>query len=128
MLSRIGAAAVIAAGVALIATQSASAARVYAGQPPGSSGFQQVLTLSSNGKKVTGLTFHFDVSCSTDFRTVDFGSATVVDDLPDTLQFGAHYLKAKISNKGKKLSGTLVGADQVGDATVETMNANLAAR
>jgi hypothetical protein len=114
---------ILAASFALIATQSASAARVYAGQPPGSSGFQQVLTLSNNGKKVTGLTFHFDVSCPTDFRSVDFGSALVVDDMPDAMIFGEHYLFARIS--GNKLSGTLVGVDRAGDTTVELMSAQL---
>ena len=116
---------VIAAGVlALAASQSASASRVYAGQPKNTSGFQMVMTLSNSGKKVTALTFHFDTSCTASkFETVDFGSVTLVDELPNTIRFGAHYLKARIS--GKKLSGKLLGADQIGDNAVEEMHANL---
>ena len=124
MKSYAAAAAAAASAVAfLIAAAPAPASQVYAGQPKGQTGFQLVLTLANSGKQVTGLTFHADVSCPTDFRSVDFGSALVVDDIPGSLQSGAHYLVSpKIS--GKKFTGTLVGIDIFGD-TIESMNATL---
>lgn len=108
---------------ALAAVQPATAARVYAGQPKGGSGFQQVLSLSDNGKKVTGLTFHVDVSCPTDFRSVDFGTAQIVSSLPDRMLDGRHYLAAKIS--GTSLRGTLTGADRIDETTAEFMSASI---
>jgi hypothetical protein len=113
-----------AAAAAALAAQPASAAQVYAGQPSGDSPFQFVLTLSSSGKAVSALTFHFDVACGTDFRSVDFGSAIPIDDMPETLISGRHYLVgAKVARK--KLSGTFVGFDRVGETTLERMSATM---
>lgn len=116
---------VAAAGVAFALTaQPASAARVYAGQPSGDSPFQFVIALSNTGKKVSQFTFHFDVSCGTDFRSVDFGSTTSVDDEPEFFQLGRHYLIcAKI--RGNTLSGTFMGLDRVDETTIETMYATI---
>jgi hypothetical protein len=85
---------VVAAAVAALAltAQPASAARVYAGQPSGDSPFQFVMALSNSGKQVNQFTFHFDVSCGTDIRSVDFGSTVIVDDEPEVFQLGTHYL------------------------------------
>jgi hypothetical protein len=86
-----------------------------------------VLSLSNSGKQATQMTFHVDVSCGTDFSTVDFGTARAVDDLPDALVFGEHYLVDATVTRGS-LSGTLIGADRIDDAVVEVMNATLLGR
>jgi hypothetical protein len=115
-----GAAAVV---VALAAAQPASAARVYGGQPSGTgqSTAQLVLSLSNSGNELTKVTFHLDVACGTAFRSVDSGTTLSVDSPPDRVRFGAHYLVgAKV--RGGRLSGTIVGADQVDDTTIETMS------
>src|SRR4051794_28996871 len=108
---------------ALTATP-AQAAQVYAGQPSGASPFQFVMSLDNAGKQLTGFTFHFDVSCPTDFRSVDSGTARIVADMPENFMFGDHYMVgAKI--KGTKLTGTFTGFDQVGETLIERMSAVL---
>lgn len=111
------------ATVALAATP-AHASQIYAGQPSGASPFQFVMGLSNDGKRVTQFTFHFDVLCSTDFNSVDWGDANIVADMPEQAAFGEHYMVApRIA--GKKLSGTFFGFDRVGDTTIERMTATI---
>lgn len=109
------------------AVQPAAAARIYAGQPSSASELQLVLSLTKSGKRVSKMTFHVDVSCGTDFRTVDYGTTRAVSDMPDSLIFGEHYLVRGKVSRGK-LSGSLVGADKVEETVVELMNATLSGR
>jgi len=115
----VGALAILTVG--FFAAQPAGAARIYAGQPTASVPDELVLALSNSGTAITKITFHLDVSCGTDFESVDFGSTQNVDTLPDRMANGAHYLVAgKVA--GGKLSGTIVGADAIGDTSWELMN------
>ncbi len=107
--------------VGAIAAQPASAARIYGGQPKTGVPDEVVLALSNSGTAITRVTFHLDVSCGTDFESVDFGTTQAVDAIPDQLVGGAHYLVGGKVAAGR-LSGTIVGADRVNATTWELMN------
>ncbi len=106
--------------------QAASAARVYGGQPSESqSQAQLVLSLSNDGTKLTKVTFHVAASCSQDFSPLDFGTPIMVDQVPERVVGGDHYLvDGRVSNG--RISGTILGVDKVDDTTADWMTLTLA--
>ena len=111
----------ITAVIGAVAVQPASAARIYGGQPKTGVPDEVVLALNDSGTAITKLTFHLDVSCGTDFETVDAGTTQSVGAVPDRLMAGAHYLVRGRVAAGK-LSGTIVGTDRYDATTWELMN------
>jgi hypothetical protein len=107
------------------ASQTASAARVYGGQPfDTASQAQLVLSLSNDGTKLTKVTFHVNASCGEEFSTLDFGSPIMVDQTPDAMRLGEHYLiNGRVANG--RISGRIVGVDTLDDATLEVMTLTL---
>ncbi len=116
--------ALLTAIICAVAAQPAGAARIYAGQPTSGVPDQLVLALNNSGTAVSKLTFHLDVSCGTDFESIDAGTTQKVDAVPDRMIGGAHYLVGGKIAAGK-LSGTIVGADRVNDTSWELMNVAL---
>jgi hypothetical protein len=117
------AACLLAAGAA---TETASAARVYGGQPSESqSQAQLVMSLSNDGTKLTKMTFHVNAACGEDFSPLDFGTPIAVDQMPERVVDGEHYLvNGRVA--GGRISGTIVGADSVDDTTADIMSLTLA--
>jgi hypothetical protein len=109
-----------------LAAESASAARVYGGQPSGSeSQAQLVLSLSNDGTRLTKLTFHVNAACGEDFTSLDFGTPIAVDQPPERIIDGEHYLIDGRVNGGR-ISGMIVGADSIDETTAEFMTLTLA--
>jgi hypothetical protein len=111
---------VTAAGLLAVgaAAETASAARVYGGQPSEpQSQAQLVLSLSNDGRKLTKVTFHVNAACTEDFTPLDFGTPIMVDQAPEMVRDGEHYLiGGRIANG--RISGRIFGADTIGDATI----------
>jgi hypothetical protein len=118
MLGGVTVACLLAAGAA---AQTASAARVYGGQPSDTeSQAQLVLSLSNDGTKLTKVTFHVNAACGEEFSTLDFGTPLMVDETPDSFKNGEHYLvNGRVANG--RISGRILGYDTIGDTTVEFM-------
>jgi hypothetical protein len=115
---------VIAVATSLLAAAPAPAARVYGGQPGATTPFQSVLTLSDDGRRVTGLVFEFDVACpAEDFRSVGFGRARIVPAPPAAPDANVPYLVAPTVRNGR-LSARL-SALRTGEELVETLDAKL---